>query len=187
MKKTLVSVILMVLAWAAAFTGPAGAAMTDGDFIALCERGTPQEIEAAIRGGANVNAKDSGGLTALILAAEYNSDPEVVRALLQAGADVNAKNPGSVTALMAAGENNPEVVRALLWGGADVNAQSVTGTTALMIAALKNNDPAVINALLEGGADAELRDAYGKTAADYAQSNEALAGSDVLRRLRDFK
>ena len=54
-------------------------------------------ISLLLQAGADVNAKDRDGNTALILAAAEN--PTVVSVLLKAGADVNAKDRDGNTAL----------------------------------------------------------------------------------------
>ena len=86
----------------------------------------------AYANGADVNAKDENGDTALIWAARYDKE-KVVSALLAAGADVNVKNAYGTTALMLAARNgNEKAVAALLAAGADVNAANASGNTALM-------------------------------------------------------
>ena len=72
--------------------------MSDADFIKLCKSGDARKIEEAIMNGANVNAKDNEGWTALIWAA-IRGHIEVVEVLLKHGADVNAKNNNGRTAL----------------------------------------------------------------------------------------
>jgi ankyrin repeat protein len=135
------------------FASTARAAMNDWDFIKLCKRGSLEEIQAAIKGGANVNAKDSDGWTVL-MAAAFNANPEMISLLLESGADVNAKDSDGATALMsAADKGNPEVISLLLESGADVNAKHYRGITALMRAANRNKNPEVILILLENGAD----------------------------------
>ena len=62
--------------------------MNASAFIDLCKGGTPKEIEAAIKAGADVNAKASDGKTPLNLAAKKNG-PEVLSLLLEAGASVS--------------------------------------------------------------------------------------------------
>ena len=86
---------------------------------------TVEDVKAEIANGADVNAKDKYGLTALTYAAVNNQNPEIVKALIDAGADVNAKNDKGLTVLMSATENNrnPEVIKVLLDAGADVNAE----------------------------------------------------------------
>ena len=65
--------------------------MRDADFIKLCRTGTAQQVEQAIKAGANVNAKDKD-VTALMFAAKNNPNPEVITVLVKAGANLNAKN-----------------------------------------------------------------------------------------------
>jgi ankyrin repeat protein len=68
------------------------AATSDNSFLVLCKNGTLQQINNAIKNGANVNARNSKGETPLMLAAGNNSNPEVIAVLMNAGADANAKN-----------------------------------------------------------------------------------------------
>ena len=55
-------------------------------------------VKRLIAGGANVNAADIRGNTALMLAA-VNDDAEVVQLLVAAGADANARNRDGKSAL----------------------------------------------------------------------------------------
>ncbi len=96
--------------------------VSEEDFFKLCMDGSPEEVEAAIGGGADVNARDQYGFTALMLAAWFNDDQQVVSLLLRNGADVHAKSDkGGSTALMrsAAGNVHPEITFVLLMAGAD--------------------------------------------------------------------
>ena len=84
--------------------------------------------------GADVNAKNNAGSTALMAASE-KGHKEVVELLLAKGADVNAKANAGWTALMYASQNgDKEVVELLLAKGADVNAKNNHGGTAWMVA-----------------------------------------------------
>jgi hypothetical protein len=47
------------------------------NFFELARTGTPQDVQAAIDKGANLNAMSSYGMTPLGLAAWYNKNPEV--------------------------------------------------------------------------------------------------------------
>jgi len=58
-------------------------------------------VELLLKKGANVNAKDKYGGTALMYAA-VKGHKEVVELLIENGADVNAKNIMGKTALMSA-------------------------------------------------------------------------------------
>lgn len=159
--------------------------MSDQQFLDICRDGTEQEILDAINKGANVNAKNSNGTTALMLAV-VNDHVKTVNALLKAGADVNAKAKYGITALMFAARycDSPEIINMLIDSGAD---DSVTdyGETALMLAAEKNN-PEVVEALINAGAYVKARDNEGKTVLDYASDNDKLKGSKVLERLENL-
>jgi hypothetical protein len=76
------------------------------DFFALAMTGTPQSVQAAINKGADVNARDKNGVTALMCAAGRNPNPEVITTLLEAGAKLEAQNKFATTALMYAASDN---------------------------------------------------------------------------------
>ncbi|GHS99151.1 hypothetical protein AGMMS50276_22240 [Synergistales bacterium] len=87
MKKVILLVLL--LAGIFVFAGIGEAAMNADEFLNLCGWHTLNEVRAAIKNGADVNAKDEHGATALMLAALYNSNPEVISLLLERGANAN--------------------------------------------------------------------------------------------------
>ena len=154
----------------------------------IAQAGTPQDMQAAIDKGANVN-EAVGGMTPLIIAAWYNKDPEVITMLVKAGADIEARDSvhGKTALLWAAYANpNPEVTAALLKAGADLEARDkVDGMTALMWAIQFNKNLDVITVLLNAGADAKAKDQVGLTTLDYAQARRNLKGTDVLRKLEE--
>jgi len=81
------------------------------------------DVEALLKEGAEINAKNSDGWTALMKAAA-NKDEEKCRILVDAGADVNASDPNGYTALMgAASIGNTAIVLMLIEAKADVNAK----------------------------------------------------------------
>lgn len=87
-------------------------------------------LDALIRCGVSVNAKNNDGKTALMMAATQS--PEVTAALLKAGAEVNAKDHFGETALMLAAHHGkgPEGIAALLKAGADIRVQNNFGQVA---------------------------------------------------------
>jgi ankyrin repeat protein len=92
--------------------------------------------------GANIQAKDKYGNTALIAAAcecalaTMNSTYDIVKLLLQKGADVNGRTHEGRTALMNAafGFGDASILKLLLDSGADPTAKDKHGDTALALA-----------------------------------------------------
>jgi ankyrin repeat protein len=121
-----------------------------------------------IAAGADVNAHDAYGATALMNAA-HSGDLEMVETLLAAGAEVDAKDELGWTALMKACFNAdqnrgfPDIVRRLLAAGADPNVKITYGIRPLMLAA-GYGEAGVCEALLAGGADVLARNDGGLTA-----------------------
>ncbi|KAF5833799.1 tankyrase 2 [Dunaliella salina] len=88
-----------------------------------------EDVQAALSGGANVDAADEQGRTALHMASA-NGHLEIVRRLLSAGADAESKNAGSNTPLHFACLNGHlEVARALLEAGAKASVVNSAGRT----------------------------------------------------------
>ena len=73
-------------------------------------------IENLLYSGAEINAKDEDGWTALMYAARFQKNSDATRLLLYKGADRSIKNKYGITALLlAAGySENPDVISALL-------------------------------------------------------------------------
>jgi ankyrin repeat protein len=95
-------------------------------FPAIIERARgEQTVQALILGGADVNAGDNEGFTAL-MAASTMGHGGVVPILLKAGADVNAATRNGRTALSyASAQGHTEVVRLLQAGGAKQEFEKV--------------------------------------------------------------
>ena len=145
---------------------------------ALIEAGHLEVVKLLIENGADVNAKNEDGKTALMRASR-EGHLEVVKYLIENGADVNAKSNNGWTALMRASYNGHlEVVKYLIENGADVNAKRDSGRTALMSASSEGNIE-IVKLLIENGTDVNAKDEDGKTALDLADNEEI---EKVLRK-----
>lgn len=80
------------------------------------KKGDIQKIEDLIYSGAQIDAKDDEGWTALMYAARFQKDADVTKLLLYKGADRNIKNKYGLTALLLASaySESHDVVSALL-------------------------------------------------------------------------
>ncbi|HLB94224.1 MAG TPA: ankyrin repeat domain-containing protein [Candidatus Babeliales bacterium] len=119
---------------------------------AAAEDGSLEKARLLLGAGADVNAQNQFGYSALMTAA-VRGDVEVVQLLLAAGANVNMQNRDGYSALMTAARNkHVEVVRLLLAAGANVNVQDHDGYSALTWAVIRGH-VAVVQLLLGAGAD----------------------------------
>ena len=89
----------------------------------------PTVLSMLLKAGANVNATNSLGETALMGTA-WKGTPESMQLLLEAGADINARSSiGRNVLLNACGMNTPENVQFLLEAGADGQIRTTFGST----------------------------------------------------------
>ena len=97
----------------------------------------PESIRAMLECGADINARDNDGQTALMNA----NDEDCIKVLIEAGADVNAKDNDGWTPLMHLYHEGPEIIEMLIKAGADVNARDNDGETVLGYLGEYLNDP----------------------------------------------
>ena len=171
------------LAQVAAVCLSAGSVLAAGADLQLIEAVKARDqrsVRALLDRGADVNAREGDGATALHWAVERD-DAEVADALLRAGADVTAANDYGVTpASLACLNRNAAMLGQLLAAGADPNAATSLGETLLMTCTGTGAADAVAM-LLDRGASVNAREAsYGQTAL-----MRAAAGADpeVVRLL----
>jgi len=125
--------------------------------------GSTDIVSLLLDKGADVNAQDADGYTALSIASR-NGHTEVVKLLLDKGADVNVQDADGDTALIWASRNgHTEVVKLLLDKGADINAKDKYGDTALILASRKGHTE-IVKVLLNAGADINAKDGNDWTA-----------------------
>lgn len=136
----------MVLSASTAADSPVADAAMNGDLNA---------VKALIAGGADVNASQGDGMTALHWAAE-NGQVEMVKTLLFAGAfpDAATRNGGYTPLHLSARAGHSGAVESLLEGGANANARSTNGVTPLHFGAAAGEIDGVL-ALLAHGAEVD--------------------------------
>ena len=127
--------------------------------------GDAETVRALLREGADVNAAQGDGMTALHWAARHD-DADMARMLVLAGARVGAvTRNGQYTPLHLAARNGGEAtVRVLLDAGADVAARTSSGGALPLHFAAEHGDVEVITVLLDAGAHVDATDeAFGQT------------------------
>ena len=129
-------------------------AARDGDF---------KKVQELLNKGADVDAKDENGVTAL-LEAYGGGHIEIMKLLLENEADIESQDlRKGVTILMAASTmGQAEVVKLLLEWEADVDAKANRGETALVLASFAGW-PQVVKLLLEADADVNIKTHKGTT------------------------
>jgi ankyrin repeat protein len=158
-------------------------------FFTLCENGSPEEILAAVNGGASLAWRDKDGYTPFMRAVGKNTDLAVTALFLNLGASIDERTPWGLNVLScaAASNTNPDVIRLLLKNGAKVNETSDDGSSsALGLAAMINKNPDVIMILLQAGANGKIKNSMGNTPYQAAlKYNESLKGTPALEALRE--
>ncbi len=130
---------------------------------------TLEPLKHFIAAGADIDAADESGWTALMYAAQLapSNDAEL-QLLVDAHANVNRSSLHGDTALMMAAYRGylPDV---LLKKGARINARNADGVTTLMLLA-QHSDADTLKRALDAGADPNLQDNAGRTALDYLRA-----------------
>ncbi|MCY4507991.1 MAG: ankyrin repeat domain-containing protein [Acidobacteria bacterium] len=158
----------------------AASAEAEASLIAAARAGDGAAVAALLDGAVDVDASETGGMTALHWAVQGDA-AHVVALLLDAGADATAPNRYGVAPLtLAAINGNAAIVSRLLSAGADPNRRLAEGETGLMTAA-RTGRPAVVQALLAAGADPNASEpARGQTALMWAAAENNVGAIRVL-------
>ena len=185
MKRVTLLAGAMVLALTGAMPGPESSLPgPDSPVADAAMRGDVAAVRELLAGGADVNAAQGDGMTALHWAAEHG-DAELARMLLHAGAAVApATRIGSYAPLHIAARNgHTSLAVLLLEAGSDATAAAPgTGTTPVHLAAAAGAAELAV-ALIERGADMDAREAgWGQTPLMFAASMNRV---DAIRALLD--
>lgn len=150
----------------------------DSDLLQAGYDGEADDGIEALRRGADPDATDSDGRTAVFLAAATNA-PELVRALLEAGARPDTPDSYGTTPVNIASYNgNEAVVKQLLKYDLAINHRNKLGVTALNAAA-KMGYMGIVKKLLAAGADPTIATNDGETPEERAKA----AGHEAIARL----
>ena len=181
MCKRLCSAISLLSALGAVLAGPPIVhAQSAPAIIEALRTGDLETVSTLVAEGADVNAPQGDGATALHWAAHRN-DLDVATLLIEAGADVNTANTLGATPLwLAAINGSAPMVERLLESGADPDVSLKMGETPLMTAA-RSGDLRTVELLLEYGADVNaVERERGQTALMWAVAQKH---ADVTRLL----
>ncbi len=152
--------------------GPPGLHPLPPLFIAAGATPHPPVIDLLVEAGADVHAREWGGVTPLHEAAGQNTNPAIVTSLAEAGVDPNAQDGDAVAPLHLAAmfNRNPDVVVALMEAGADLDVRDPLGNTPLHLTwseyngYITANGVGMMRALLRLGADGLARNDLGRIA-----------------------
>jgi|GEM_PF-5919147 len=140
------------------------------DLVTAARRGLIETVKIHLATGADINAYNANGDTALIDAVFYASNTEMVRFLLLHNANPNLhhRTSGETALIKASLNGNSDAVSLLLLAGADPNTiNNKNLKTPLMYAHNQN----VITLLLAKGAQIDAQCKYKETALMYASEN----------------
>ena len=137
--------------------GPADAAPSRVPLIDAVARADVGAVRSLLKSGADVNAGEADGTTALHLAVRRD-DLTTADILLRAGADPNRANRyGIVPLSLAAANGSHLMIERLLTSGADAKATSADGETVLMTAA-RTSSVESLRTLFKNGADLSAKE-----------------------------
>ena len=168
----LVALCATTLWAAAAMDAPVADAAAQGDLEA---------VRTLLRDGADVNAAQGDGMTALHWAA-LRGDAEMVSVLVYAGANVaSTTRLGAYTPLhLASRDGRADAVTLLIEAGGNANATTTTGVTPLHLAAA-GGDVSTLTRLLAAGAEVDAREeASGQTPLIFAAAAGRLEAVQAL-------
>ncbi len=121
--------------------------------IDSAEQGDTKNVLKLLKDGADINATDKNGRTAVI-AATHSNKPDTVEALIQQGADINIRDNNQDNVLLYAGaEGFLEIVKLAVNAGADTTLTNRYGGTALIPASERGHVDVVEELLTHSDTD----------------------------------
>lgn len=175
----------VALAWVAGAVVLFGAWRGGVDESAVADavmRGDSTTVRLLLKQGADVNAAQSDGMTALHWAAT-RGDANIARMLTFAGArlDATTRNGNYAPLHLAARAGRAAAVKVLLEAGADAKALTSSGGAAALHFAASNGDPETVKALLDKGAEVDIREgAWSQTPLMWAASANRVKAAELL-------
>lgn len=192
MPRLIVPLLLILILFPAKAVSGEGRSEALFEAVASSPNADDRKIDALIRNGADVNARDSRGCTILNkVLTEGRWD--IARRLIEGGADVNAENQSGDTPLhIAVSKGHEETVALLISKGAEVNNRDVPGASPLY-EAVRLADKAIVRLLVAKGADTNAVGSEGRSCLEEAlrgrQSEIAEilvdGGSEISRPMAD--
>lgn len=151
---------------------------TGSDIWSIAKQGNIDGLQQLIEEGADVNGRDSLGVSSLEWAAMYGH-PEAVALLVENGADVNARNRQGSTPLHAAAcFGRTAAAEKLIELGADPDVANDRGDTPLHAARLDMNIVQFIAGILQMPVDTEAVAVSKRETAVYLQGLETLSARE---------
>ncbi|MBW7476098.1 ankyrin repeat domain-containing protein [Paenibacillus oenotherae] len=145
------AVVLLLVLVGCQPAGDKDVSMLDRELIMYAEQGDSAAVLELLKKGANINARDARGRTA-IMAATHGNNPDTVKLLIDAGADINAQDDRKDNPLLYAGaEGLLDIVKLMIDAGADPAITNRYGGTALIPAADRGHVE-IVEELLERSA-----------------------------------
>ncbi len=177
-KAVFIAMALLLVAVAA----PAAITTVDAPVADAVMKHDATRLKALLRQGADVNAAQGDGMTALHWAA-MAGDAETVTMLVAAGARLEAvtRNGSYAPLHLAARSGSVAAVKVLLDAGANVKAATSSGGTTPLHFAASLGDKAIVAALLDKGAPVDAKEtAFGQTPIMWAAAYDRTAAVELL-------
>ena len=166
MKKVLVTILVsIILLLSRLAAGQAAYGSLDYQLIQASKNGDAANVQQLLQRGANINAEDTGGYTALLMSAMYGK-ADVVKLLLDKGANIESRDKfQNLTPLLGAvRSSNTDTVKLLLDRGANIEAKGEPELVTPLLEAVSSGKTDIVKLLLDRRANIEAEDRMGSTA-----------------------